>query len=126
MIRSIAEFLGRARGWGVAVAGLSLCAAGCGLDREAANQAEDVSLAEEPQIGVGSTVGYFFTFNLAGADENWQKGDKVKAVVEAVEKYRPTAFALQEVCGTQANAISRALRSVCTGVLGLSVNLYVG
>ena len=72
MIRSIAECLKRARGWGVAVAGLaSLFAAGCGPNSEATSQGEDVSLVEELQLGVSPTVGYFFTFNMAGGDEKW-------------------------------------------------------
>lgn len=52
-----------------------------------------------------------FTYNVCGADDGCKVANPIAAVLEQVERLRPAAFVLQELCEGQANALSSALRA---------------
>ncbi len=54
----------------------------------------------------------FLTFNMCGsAHQETCDGDSLPHIVDFVVQHKPTAFALQEVCGYQADRLSRELRA---------------
>jgi endonuclease/exonuclease/phosphatase family metal-dependent hydrolase len=75
-----------------------------------ADSANDLS---NPGPPAGSIPASFLTFNICGSSRSeYCQGDPVDELVKYIEKNKPTAFALQEVCGSQANKISKKLREL--------------
>ncbi|MEJ2613170.1 MAG: endonuclease/exonuclease/phosphatase family protein [Candidatus Thiodiazotropha sp.] len=59
----------------------------------------------------GAMPASFLTANICGSSRSeYCKGDPLPALVKYIKEHKPTAFALQEVCGCQANELSRMLR----------------
>ncbi len=93
----------------IGVIATALAAAGCGQQGQTA-PAKQVATAEAAAASEPVKAS-FFTFNMCGAKNNeYCKRPHVSPIVDFVVAHRPTAFALQEVCGHQADEISRALR----------------
>ena len=71
------------------------------------------STADEalPSPQPGALPASFLTFNICGSSHSsYCEDDSLPALLKYIEEHKPTAFALQEVCGSQANELSRLLR----------------
>jgi hypothetical protein len=113
------------RGRGIlAMASISaFCATGCGGDGPGSSEQTELRAS-----ALASTLqASFLTFNICGSSgSEYCQGDPIPALVDFILKHRPTAFALQEVCGYQADQISRMLRDRGLDYVQRYMNLSLG
>ena len=89
---------------------------GCGSDdattpARSAAAAASVTVSDGP-AALGPVPASILTFNLCGSvTSDYCREPHLPALADFIASHRPTAFALQEVCGYQANELSRMLRN---------------
>lgn len=86
-------------------------ATGCGPGVATADAFEGAEASGSLAVVGAPRPASFLTFNMCGSvTSKYCREPHVPALVDFIVKNRPTAFALQEVCGYQADLISKMLR----------------